>query len=479
MSNASNGSNIGRNALMLGIGNLLSRALGFVLYILLARYLGPKDYGVYNIAISYVQIFVLLGNFGLDVVYIRSISRDLSLSSQYFFAGLSLKAILSIVSFLILVTIAWILNYDRLVFIAIVTYGFSIIFQTALELISSVFKAVELMQYVSYIMILRSLLSISFIGFLMIWQIDIIAALMAQNASFVLVTLFFFIILMKKKLIKLKLSVNLHLCLQMIRTALPFILIGFIHIINFRTDIIMLSILANETLAGYYSAANEFIIPLFILPSILSTALFPALSKHFGKSETSIAEMSNFSTKLLITIGVPMGVGLFILAPEIVDIILGPQYGQSVIAMRILSIGIMLTYARLIFSWMLTAVDREKYALHEYILCLAVNISLNAILIPRYQIAGAAIATIASAIAGTGYLYFQARRVIRDIVFLKNYIKPLLCSVIMAVILNYMPAINIFLLVLVGSLSYFVAAITFGIFSSEEYAILMKGLKRS
>ena len=479
MNNASNGSRVGKNALMLGVGNLLSRAMGVILYILLARYLGPKQYGVYNIAISFIQIFVLLTNFGLDVVYIRDVSRDRSLSSSYFYSGFSLKIALSIASFIILVIIARILNYNTLVFIAIMTYGISITFQAVLELISSVFKAIESMKYVSYIIILRSFFAISLITYLILLQKDVIAILIAQNASFVLIALLFIFVLVKKDLITQKFSLNWSLCPLMIKMSLPFIFIGILHIINFRTDIIMLSLLTNETLAGYYSAANEFIITLYILPNIISTALFPALSKHFGRDPASITEMSNFSSKLLIAIGVPMGIGLFILAPNIVDFVLGPQYGQSVIAMRILSIGITLTYARLIFSWLLTAVNLEKYALREYALCLAINLLLNAILIPRYQIKGAAIATVVSAVVGNSYLYLKSRRVLRDMVFLKYYIKPLLCAGIMAIILSYMPFFNVVVLVLVGSVSYFAAAITFSVFSRQEYALLLKGFKRS
>lgn len=44
--------------------------------ILVARYLGPSDYGLMNYVISYVSIFLIISSFGLDDIEIREFSRN-------------------------------------------------------------------------------------------------------------------------------------------------------------------------------------------------------------------------------------------------------------------------------------------------------------------------------------------------------------------------------------------------------------------
>ncbi len=79
-----------------------------------------------------------------------------------------------------------------------------------------------------------------------------------------------------------------------------------------------------------------------------------------------------------------MGAGILMLSPAIIAIFFGDKYAESASVLAILSLGLGLTYARLVFSWLLTAVNLAKYALLEYIYCLIINLSLNVLLIPHF-----------------------------------------------------------------------------------------------
>ena len=54
-------------------GKIINMASALLVGILVARYLGPENYGLMNYVISYVAIFTVLSNFGLDNSEIREL----------------------------------------------------------------------------------------------------------------------------------------------------------------------------------------------------------------------------------------------------------------------------------------------------------------------------------------------------------------------------------------------------------------------
>lgn len=56
-------------------GKIVNMAGTLLVGILVARYLGPEQYGLMNYVISYVSIFSVLSTFGLDNIEIRELSR--------------------------------------------------------------------------------------------------------------------------------------------------------------------------------------------------------------------------------------------------------------------------------------------------------------------------------------------------------------------------------------------------------------------
>lgn len=56
-------------------GKIVNMASALFIGILVARYLGPNNYGIMNYVISYVSIFSIIASFGLDDIEIRELSK--------------------------------------------------------------------------------------------------------------------------------------------------------------------------------------------------------------------------------------------------------------------------------------------------------------------------------------------------------------------------------------------------------------------
>ena len=57
-------------------GKIINMASALLVGILVARYLGPEQYGIMNYVISYVSIFTVISGFGLSNIEIRELSKN-------------------------------------------------------------------------------------------------------------------------------------------------------------------------------------------------------------------------------------------------------------------------------------------------------------------------------------------------------------------------------------------------------------------
>jgi O-antigen/teichoic acid export membrane protein len=71
------GQTVAKNTLFLTIGSIFQKILAFVYFTLLARFfLPPEDIGKYLYALSYVALFSVIVDFGMQSALIREIAKD-------------------------------------------------------------------------------------------------------------------------------------------------------------------------------------------------------------------------------------------------------------------------------------------------------------------------------------------------------------------------------------------------------------------
>ncbi len=83
-----------KNTLWLAVAEVISRLLGAVLIIYVARILGTTGFGKFSFALSFVSMFVILSDFGLSDITGREFSKNKENEKEYS-SVLSLKILLS------------------------------------------------------------------------------------------------------------------------------------------------------------------------------------------------------------------------------------------------------------------------------------------------------------------------------------------------------------------------------------------------
>ncbi|MBC2733174.1 MAG: flippase [Desulfobacteraceae bacterium] len=466
-----------KNIISLSIGNLLGRACGLVLVIVLARYLGPKHYGVYSLAFTYYMIMYFLTNLGLDIYYVKEASRAEKIDKVFFETNISLKLVSSIVSILIIIIVVMSLNYNDITKTAICFFSIALVFNHVSDTFKSLFDAKELMFHSSILELARSVVSLVLVIMVVYFNGNVLDALSMQIISYALSAILA-CLLVDKVLISLKsFRFNLINAKAIISQSIPFWYVTALFIINTRMDLLMISWMENESEVGLYSSAVELINVIMIVPMMINKAFFPSISRNFATDKTEMIRIANFGFKLSITLGVPIAFGCYILSPEIIHLVFGENFADAKIVLQILSINLFLQFGGTLLGWFFTATDDIRTIVVLNSVALIINITGNLLLIPMFGIAGAAITTVFARLFVSLVMNYLRFKKFREIKYFTFYGKPIIAAAVMTYCLLQIDNVYLPLTVMIGATIYFFTFVLMGGMSKEEYLGLKNFIK--
>lgn len=163
-----------------------------------------------------------------------------------------------------------------------------------------------------------------------------------------------------------------------------------------NSDITLLGILMNDTVVGIYSAAVKIYNIMKQLLNAVIVVIIPRVSALLG--ENKLKEYNSLLEKVfhaLISIIMPIIVGIFMLSYEIIALIGGESYASGHWALRILSIALCgAVFANFFNNAILVPNKKEKNFLIATLTAAIVNVVLNFAFIPLWGYVGAAITTV-------------------------------------------------------------------------------------
>lgn len=104
-----------------------------------------------------------------------------------------------------------------------------------------------------------------------------------------------------------------------------------------NSNVFILGIMTNDTVVGYYSAANKLIMAVNGLMGPISSAIFPHISVLYKESREKAITFLRKTVRYIGGLSLLASLATFILAEPIVHIIMGNSYEESIMILRILS----------------------------------------------------------------------------------------------------------------------------------------------
>lgn len=379
----------------------LGAGLSFGFNVLLARLLGAKGAGVYYLALTVTTIASVLGRIGLDNTLLRftaanAAQEDWDKVAGIYRMGIRIAVCASTLATLIVVISApWIAQgifSEKSLTDPLRLMAFGILPMSLLTLHAELLKGLKRIRDAMLVQgVGLPILGVPLLA-LLGGSLGVIGAAIAYIIS-TFAVLLLGIGLWRRATPQLR---DLHGCFDMrllISTSLPLFWVTSMNLLMSWTDTIMLGIWTNSRTVGIYGVTmRTAMLTGFILAAVNSIAAPKFAGLYAQKDYQSLSNLARNSAQLMTCIAAPVLL-LFLIAPTWVLGLFGPGFSTGATALAILAIGQFVNVATGSVGYLLMMSGYEKLMRNNIIVSAALNILLNTILIPKYGISGAAIAT--------------------------------------------------------------------------------------
>ena len=385
-------SKIIKNAFWLFSGQAIGRALRAILIVVAARTLGASNWGVFSYALSLSAAFTIFSDIGINALLIREGSRNSGLASKYLSTGLAIK--LGLISSL---TIFFVLAKDFIIRIPEATVLVPLIIavfalDSLRDFVSALARSIERMDIEARGQVATNAGIVGFGLLFLVINPSTVSLAMGYVVG-VFIGLFTVFLPLKNYFKGLLKEFSHKLIKEIIVSAWPFGLVGLMGVITINTDILVIGTLGSAADVGLYSAAQKPIQLLYLIPSLLAAAFFPTLSREAGEPDKFRSTLEQ-GIKSAYLFAFPLALGGVFAAKSIIGFLYGAEFITSYPSFALLSLTIFFVYPSLFFTNALFARNSQKSFYGYLAIGVIVNIILDVLLIPRFGIAGCAIARV-------------------------------------------------------------------------------------
>jgi O-antigen/teichoic acid export membrane protein len=422
-------------------GAIFSYGSWLVIGLLLARFLGADQYGLYTLASSPVTIAVGLAGLGLSPALVRYVAvyrgrRDDAGIWGTLQVGLGLTSIASIVVGIGLFALAAPIAerlFDEPRLIPLLRLGSLMLpFATLSTQLSAATQGFKRMQYT----VIAKDISQSLVRVVLIAGLVLFAGLNAMNATAVQlvseVIAFGILLYFLHRLFALRrpLRAGRRNLREMVGFSLPIYITRLINTFRGNIQTLLLGAFEAVTTVGVFAVASKVNMVGRMFHDSIVTASAPIVSDLYdqGKSE-SLARFYQTMTKWTFTANLPLFL-IVQLFPGVILSIFGEEYVGGALALTILAWGNLVDAGTGICGVVIDMTGKTSLKVVNAIVTLGLLVGLNLLLIPPWGLVGAAVAS-AAARAGVNLLRLgQVYVLYRLLPYNVSFLKPVMAGLV-------------------------------------------------
>lgn len=376
---------------------------------LISRKLGTNGLGEFIATTSYVALFYILADFGINAVFTKRIHKpgnpkEISVGDNLFFYFknlLSIRLILGIVTSFIAVALLSFLNYPANVKAAIILASLMIVSQNLFVTANGIFQ-IKLRYELSAIAdSVGSFITLMLVFLFLQSGLGILFIILA----YVVGSFFRFsigLLLARRLAGGIGLGGDTKVWGDFFFASIPLGMMAIFSQIMANIDKVIISLIPLSSQLGYtniqavgiYGLAYKFFDVSLVLPTYIMNAAFPLFVKagkdDLGKLKVMVKRLG------LVMFGFALLVALagYYLAPIVLGFFnKGQDLSGSIQSLRILVLGMPLFYISALLVWLCVAIDKQKQLIAIYFISALTNVTLNLWLVPHFGFIASALLT--------------------------------------------------------------------------------------
>ena len=307
------------------ISQIIISICGFIWTILMARYLGVEDYGIFGFAVSLTGILCILFDLGIGIHSVRHIATNYESAPKYLGNAIPLKGVFSICGFIIIFFVLIIMKCNEVTIIVTLLFAIEQIIKKFVELMNATFQAFEEGKYQGILDTLMNILLFIFIMIAIYCDLGLYGIAFAYIISNILALIYGYYIL-NKYITKHNYEFDRTFCKNITIAAIPFAATAILSSIYYSIDMIMLTNMVGNYATGIYNATYKLISVLTLFYGVYTAVIFPVMSKFFKNDEKMLLISYEKSIKYLMMAIIPIAIGTMFYSSDIIHLIYGHKY---------------------------------------------------------------------------------------------------------------------------------------------------------
>lgn len=377
------GQRIVKNASILMVSQFCTWVLALLLTIFLSRYLGAAAIGKFHLANSIWIVMAMFMCFGMDTLLVKEVARRPAKSADLFGATVVLRCLLGILGFGIVTLYLFFANYATNTIYVVYIIGIAYFVNQFSEACRAILQGLEQMTSISLGIIAGKVFAVVVSLTLLLTGYGLleVSTVMIASALISFLVQFFYL----NRLHKLQFRLNRDLMEWMLKASLPYFMIVIFRVVYQQTDTIIISLLLHETVVGWYSVADRLFGTLMFIPVLFVTAVFPVLSRLNSATPDIGFEIMRKGSYLLFLCGVPVSLGVIVIADPLVLWLFGNDFAKSGPVLAIMGVALVFMYQNILLGHGLISMDRQHAVTVWMALAMLTTIFLDGVLVPWCQ----------------------------------------------------------------------------------------------
>ena len=475
------GGRIVKNIRVMLLGQLATWAISFVWIIYLPRYLGATDMGRYAIATAIWVIMSSIINTGTSVHLTKEIARAPEKAPELLGTALIQRYIIFLLCCAPVAIYVYLAQHSRETTLLIFILALTMPATHTIIVLNSIFQGREIMQYISIIdVVIKGLfLAVALVFMYLGWGIIEIASASIFTTA-IAVTLQFWIL---RRYMPIRFTWDGALAADMLRRSMPYCVSSLVLVVYGEIDKLIIPMLVDERTVGWFSVAASLSATLLFIPSILTTAVFPALARGASEGGDGAVRILRKSLDIALITGVPIGLGLAIVADPRVGLIYQSKFPNSGPVLSVMSITLIFSYVATVLGRFLVASDLTNAWTLAMVAGIALAFPLNFVLIPWTEqligngAVGAAFRLLFSEILMAGFALWMLPKGTVNSESAGTALRILVAGAVMAAACWFVRDKFIAVTVLVGMVTYTLMILVLRVLKPDDIELIMSTIR--
>ena len=442
------------------------------------RTFSTEAYGRFAIASALIVIFGLLSEMGIGTITLRELAMASERTRDILAAAVWAELVTSVLAAALMFPTALILGYGGEV-VGLLAIGAGIILiQGLLAPLDAAFQARRVLVYSAALVAIQATFAVA-VGFVLVASGVGPAGLLAGTLCGYIAAIPVGLVVARTRLgIRPQLRGRWRGVGPLIKAALPVAATGGTAVIYDRIDVLMLSQLDSVRGAAIYNVPLTILQYSAVVPSIVATAFFALLANLLRTDPPAARNAFGLILRIFALLSVPIALVLTFGGESILTTMFGARYRDSAAPLSVLAWSVVLAFINYLFWYSLLAAYREGAKFRIMLAGLALNVALNAVLIPAYGPVGAAISLVCSDFIVVGWQGLLIRRHLFQVPFARLLAKPLVALAVAVPTAFLLDPLGGLPAGIGSALVYAVALLSLRYISLEEWQPLLQPARR-